>query len=69
MRVFSLALSIFMMVVAVATAVLGILYSWHWFWGFLPSGFLACVAAWDLFQKHHSILRNYPLLGHLRFIA
>jgi hypothetical protein len=22
----------------------------------------------DVMQKHHSILRNYPLIGHLRFL-
>lgn len=25
------------------------------------------LAAWDLLQKKHSILRNYPVLGHARF--
>ena len=23
----------------------------------------------DLFQKEHAILRNFPLLGHLRYLA
>jgi glutamate synthase domain-containing protein 2 len=27
-----------------------------------------CLAAYDLLQRRHSILRNYPLAGHLRFI-
>jgi glutamate synthase domain-containing protein 2 len=30
---------------------------------------LVLLAAWDLIQRRHSILRNYPLAGHLRFIA
>ncbi|MFD4736823.1 FMN-binding glutamate synthase family protein [Streptomyces virginiae] len=30
-------------------------------------GVLAAVAVHDLVQRRHSILRNYPLLGHLRF--
>src|SRR4051812_21445979 len=24
---------------------------------------------WDIFQKKHSILRTYPLVGHLRFFG
>lgn len=28
---------------------------------------LAGVAGWDMLQRRHSILRNYPLVGHLRF--
>src|SRR5689334_12231073 len=24
---------------------------------------------WDIFQKNHSILRTYPLIGHVRYIA
>ena len=27
------------------------------------------VATYDVLQKRHSILRNYPLLGHMRFRA
>ena len=29
---------------------------------------LLCVGIYDLVQKKHSILRNYPVLGHLRFL-
>jgi len=29
---------------------------------------LAGVAGWDLLQRNHSILRNYPVIGHLRFL-
>ncbi len=31
-------------------------------------GALAAIAGWDLVQRRHSILRNYPILGHLRFV-
>ncbi|MFY9917085.1 MAG: glutamate synthase-related protein, partial [Mycobacterium sp.] len=31
-------------------------------------GALAGVAGWDLWQRRHTILRNYPIVGHLRFI-
>ena len=30
--------------------------------------FLTAVGTIDLFQKSHSILRNYPILAHFRFI-
>ncbi len=29
---------------------------------------LVIIAIHDLFQKHHAILRNFPLLGHLRYL-
>jgi hypothetical protein len=28
---------------------------------------LVAVGAWDCFQRRHTILRNYPLRGHLRW--
>lgn len=31
-------------------------------------GGLAGVAGWDLLQRRHTILRNFPVIGHLRFI-
>jgi glutamate synthase domain-containing protein 2 len=34
----------------------------------LPVGALAGVAAYDLLQKKHAILRNFPVLGHGRFL-
>lgn len=29
---------------------------------------VAALAAYDLVQKPHALLRNYPVLGHLRYI-
>ncbi|MGO9382934.1 MAG: FMN-binding glutamate synthase family protein [Mycobacterium sp.] len=34
----------------------------------LVGGSLTAVAGWDLLQRRHTILRNYPIVGHLRFI-
>ncbi|ORW71523.1 FMN-binding glutamate synthase family protein [Mycobacterium saskatchewanense] len=31
-------------------------------------GGLTAVAGWDLWQRRHTILRNYPVIGHLRFL-
>jgi glutamate synthase (ferredoxin) len=30
--------------------------------------FLAIVAGYDLVQKHHTILRNFPIIGHFRYM-
>ncbi len=40
-----------------------------WLWiglGFI--GFLAVVALYDVLQKKHAILRNYPIIGHFRYM-
>jgi glutamate synthase domain-containing protein 2 len=29
---------------------------------------LTGLGIWDIFQTHHAILRNYPIIGHLRYI-
>ena len=29
---------------------------------------LSLVGVWDLFQTRHAVLRNYPIIGHLRFL-
>jgi glutamate synthase domain-containing protein 2 len=30
-------------------------------------GIVVAVAAWDVFQSKHSILRNFPIIGHFRY--
>lgn len=55
----------------VAAAVLVFLVaSANWAWS-IPAALvslLAGVGIYDLLQKRHSILRNYPVLGHMRFL-
>ena len=34
----------------------------------LPAAGVAGLAAYDLTQKHHALLRNFPVLGHMRYI-
>jgi len=41
--------------------------AWIWFVVAFGAG-LAVVAAYDLLQRQHAILRNFPLVGHLRYI-
>jgi glutamate synthase domain-containing protein 2 len=37
-----------------------------WLWIIL--GFLGLVAVFDIYQKKHAILRNFPIIGHFRYI-
>lgn len=50
---------------AIAAAVLG---PWGWIILAVVMTVLAAVGVYDLTQRRHSILRNYPLLGHMRFL-
>ncbi len=54
-------------IIVVALIALGFLSPVFWLLEilFVP---LLLLGIWDLFQPHHSILRNYPLAGHLRFV-
>ncbi len=48
------------------TALLSV--SVHFFWGVLIFGLLSALGTWDILQTHHSVLRNYPIVAHLRFV-
>ena len=42
---------------------------WGWMLLFVAFfGLLAAIGVYDVLQTHHSILRNYPIMGHLRFL-
>jgi glutamate synthase domain-containing protein 2 len=57
-----------MIVVAIAFVVLAIaLDPWYWI-GAGVAAALVAVGVWDLLQQRHSLLRNYPIVGHLRFL-
>lgn len=43
--------------------------AWYWTTLICFGVFLLLVTVYDLFQKEHSILRNYPLVGHFRYFA
>jgi glutamate synthase domain-containing protein 2 len=38
------------------------------YWGLIVTGPLLLLGLYDRFQKKHSILRNYPVLGRMRFL-
>jgi glutamate synthase domain-containing protein 2 len=42
--------------------------SGHGVWMLMVFGFLTAVGIYDLQQTRHAILRNYPIIGHLRFM-
>lgn len=47
---------------------LAVLVSPLWLVAAVPFGALAILGIYDFFQNRHSILRNYPILGHFRFM-
>ena len=37
-------------------------------WGFILIGIISfIIGIWDIFQKKHTITRNFPLIGHMRY--
>ncbi len=45
--------------------------AWFWpaaLWGFAALGPLIAVGIWDLTQRSHSLRRNYPIIGHGRYL-
>ncbi|WP_405996255.1 FMN-binding glutamate synthase family protein [Streptomyces sp. NBC_00986] len=40
-----------------------------WWWtAAIPLAAVGALGVWDLVQRRHSVLRNYPVLGHARFL-
>lgn len=56
-----------MLPVLLAVALLGIYYHWVW-WLLVLIGPLWVLGLIDMFQKKHAIMRNYPVLGRLRYL-
>lgn len=57
--------------VAALVAILCLFLSLSSGWWLIAAGLamgLLCLGVRDLRQKHHAILRNYPIVGHLRFL-
>ena len=58
------------LLIVLAGALLGLAIVGPWGW-WIPAVVIAVVAAvgiYDLIQRKHSVLRNYPVVGHLRFL-
>jgi glutamate synthase domain-containing protein 2 len=42
---------------------------WFWVWPFtLVAGGFSLLGCYDLWQKSHAVLRNYPVIGHIRYL-
>jgi glutamate synthase domain-containing protein 2 len=56
--------------VVAATGAAGLALAGSALWWILAGPLLALAALgiWDLLQRKHSVLRNYPIVGHLRFL-
>ncbi|MFJ8825152.1 FMN-binding glutamate synthase family protein [Streptomyces sp. NPDC102467] len=57
-----------LMACAVGSVLLALLASPWWWIAAGPFLAVALTGAYDLAQRRHSVLRNYPVLGHLRFL-
>lgn len=53
---------------AACTLLLAAMSTLSWLWAAIPLSALALLGIYDLAQPHHSIRRNYPILGNLRFL-
>ena len=54
--------------VAVLAVVAAVALSAWWWFGAVPLLLLAATGVYDVTQQRHSVLRNYPVLGHLRYL-
>ena len=57
-----------LVVAAAGLIALAVLTGWGWWIPALVVAALAAVGVYDLFQRRHSVLRNYPVLGHMRYL-
>ena len=52
-----------------ATLLLLDVWQWLWIWPFtIAAGILSLLGCYDLWQKSHAVLRNYPVIGHIRYL-
>jgi glutamate synthase domain-containing protein 2 len=67
--VFSPRYAVFLLAVgaSAALAIGGEGWGWDWDWPLAFTLALALLGLYDLFQTRHSLLRNYPIVGHVRF--
>jgi glutamate synthase domain-containing protein 2 len=62
--------SLILLVVALLNAIIlrnGLVLGEKWYWGLLVSVPLMLIAIIDATQRKHAIIRNFPLIGHLRY--
>ncbi len=59
---------IFVITITLLVPVLGFIGHSGWYWLLLILLPLSVMGIWDLIQTRHNLLRNYPLLAHLRWV-
>src|SRR5690554_4413228 len=53
---------------ALMGAALGVaLWDWHWAFVVVPA-VLVAIGVHDVLQRRHAVLRNYPIIGHMRYL-
>ncbi|MFQ6147163.1 FMN-binding glutamate synthase family protein [Streptomyces seoulensis] len=63
-----IAIVVLTLTLGLLAAVAAVPASPWWCLGAVPLLALGLLGAWDLLQRRHSVLRNYPVLGHARFL-
>ena len=56
-------------VLALAFSAVGAFVALPWLWGLIVTLPLTLLGIYDLLQREHNVLRNYPILAHIRFMA
>ncbi|MEU7423011.1 FMN-binding glutamate synthase family protein [Streptomyces sp. NPDC040750] len=62
-----IAIIVLTLAAALTAATAAVWTSPWWWWAAVPLLLLGALGARDLAQRRHSVLRNYPVLGHARF--
>lgn len=57
-----------LVVTVLVVGVIAVLGSWVWWIVVAVAAALVLVGGYDLLQRRHSVLRNYPVLGHMRYL-
>lgn len=62
--------AIVMFVAMINIIVIGLAYQWGngWYWALLLTVPLLLLAIRDTRQKKHAVIRNFPIIGHLRYL-
>jgi glutamate synthase domain-containing protein 2 len=68
MQVAALVVCFLILALNILSVTLGALVSPYFYWGLVPFAPLLLLAIWDLLQTRHSICRNFPVIGRLRFL-
>ncbi|MGH3425426.1 MAG: FMN-binding glutamate synthase family protein, partial [Nocardioidaceae bacterium] len=57
-----------LLVLGALAALAAVIWSAAWWALFAVVAVLFALGVWDVAQRRHSVLRNYPVIGHLRFL-